>query len=251
MSALTSIRSCSDRFEAESLRIRLAEAGIRAVITGTDMETALGLGGAGTMRLVRLEVATEDAERATLILAEDQRKASKAGPWICSRCREQNEATFEVCWSCSKRRLNEDQQESDDPSANRTAKPQTTEPPHPETSTPATTPETDTPHDTNEETNNDSPHPFSRSQTNDSSGVNLAANDEPNDTLDEELLRTFRAAVIGAIVFPPLVSLYCLYLLIRLPTDAYRKRKVWVILIWILNLGLIASWTGFWINQLS
>jgi hypothetical protein len=238
MSALTSIRSCSDRFEAESLRIRLAEAGIRAVITGTDMETALGLGGAGTMRLVRLEVATEDAERATLILVEDERIARTAGPWICSRCREQNEATFEVCWSCSKRRSDDDQQEQADTSAHQAAM------------TPTTTPQTPPSHDSSEETESVNPDQSSFAEPDDASEAILTANDERIGTLDEDVLRAFRAAVIGAIVFPPLVSFYSLYLLIRLPADAYSKRKLQVALIWILNLVLIASWTGFWISYL-
>ena len=238
MSALTSIRSCSDRFEAESLRIRLAEAGIRAVITGTDMETALSLGGAGTMRLVRLEVATEDAERATLILAEDERLARTAGPWICSRCREQNEATFEICWSCSKRRSDDDQQEQADSSAHQAAM------------TPTTTPQTPPSHDSSEETESVNPDQSSFAEPDDASEAILTANDERIGTLDEDVLRAFRAAVIGAIVFPPLVSFYSLYLLIRLPADAYSKRKLQVALIWILNLVLIASWTGFWISYL-
>jgi hypothetical protein len=238
MSALTSIRSCSDRFEAESLRIRLAEAGIRAVITGTDMETALGLGGAGTMRLVRLEVATEDAKRATLILAEDERIARTAGPWICSRCREQNEATFDVCWSCSKRRSDDKQQEQADTSAHQAAM------------TPASTPQMPPSHDSSEETESVNPEQSSFAETDDVSEAIVAANDERIGTLDEDVLRAFRAAVIGAIVFPPLVSFYSLYLLIRLPADAYSKRKRQVALIWILNLVLIASWTGFWISHL-
>ncbi|MEE2936180.1 MAG: DUF2007 domain-containing protein [Planctomycetota bacterium] len=237
MSALTSIRSCSDRFEAESLRIRLAEAGIRAVITGTDMETALGLGGAGTMRLVRLEVATENAERATLILAEDEHMARTAGPWICSRCREQNAATFEVCWSCSKRRLDENQQEQTDTFALQAAMAATT------------TPQTFPSHDSSEETESVNPDQSFFAETDDVSEAILTRDDERIGTLDEDVLRAFRAAVVGAMVFPPLVSFYSLFLLIRLPADAYRKRTLRVALLWILNLVLIASWTGFWISH--
>jgi len=236
MASLTVVRSCADRIQAESIRIRLAEAGIRAMITGTDMETALGLGGAGTMRMVRVEVPAEDAERAAALLDEDDRKAAEAGPWICSRCHEQNEATFEVCWSCSKPRTEDDERGRLD-----------TEPKIESTFSESITiaPEEPTAEDGN-------PYrPIVRSAEDATAPPSAPVPIAP-DTLHHEVRRAFRAAVIGAFVFPPLVCFYSLFLLLSLPSQAYRtsgyRRKV--ILIWFLNLALIFAWTIWWLNYL-
>ncbi|MCG8648874.1 MAG: hypothetical protein MI861_03525, partial [Pirellulales bacterium] len=58
--SMSVVRECADRVEAETIRIRLASEGITAFITGTDTATALSMGGAGSMRLVRVEVARPD-----------------------------------------------------------------------------------------------------------------------------------------------------------------------------------------------
>lgn len=232
MSSLTSIRSCTDRIEAESLRIRLAEAGIRALVTGTDMETALGLGGAGTMRMVRLEVPTEDAERAIAILEEDRRKALEAGPWICERCHEQNEATFEVCWSCNKQRTDSDQR----------GRRETTEP--------QTIPDEPLQVEVTEPTTEDG-NPY-RPAAVDSAPPkpNGELTEELRDTLQVEVRRAFRAAVIGSFIFPPLINFYSLYLLLALPPTAFQTPGLRgrVIMIAALDLVLIAGWTAWWLS---
>lgn len=102
------LREFSDVFAAEAVRSRLDAAGIRAFVTGTDQATALGLGGAMTTRGVRLEVPPADYDRAREILVRDDQVRREASSWLCSRCEEPNEATFEICWSCSKPRSDED-----------------------------------------------------------------------------------------------------------------------------------------------
>lgn len=233
MASLTVVRSCADRIEAESIRIRLAEAGIRAMITGTDMGTALGLGGAGTMRMVRVEVPNEDAQRAAELLAEDERKAAEAGPWICSRCHEQNEATFDVCWSCSKPRTDDDERGRLDTSPSVQS----------EFSESISVEPTEAPVD------DGNPYrPVAPAET--ESSKPTVPEPEPPESLADEVRRAFRAAVIGAFVFPPLVCFYSLYLLMQLPPQAYQvagyRRNV--MLIWILNLILIGAWTIWWLG---
>ncbi|MEM8669647.1 MAG: DUF2007 domain-containing protein [Planctomycetota bacterium] len=231
MSSLTSIRNCTDRIEAESLRIRLAEAGIRALVTGTDMETALGLGGAGTMRMVRLEVPTEDAERAVAILEEDRRKAIEAGPWICSRCHEQNESTFEVCWSCSKPRSDDDERGRLEPKGLKS----TPEPIEIERTEPVS-----------EDGNPYRPAPtFSSPQR--VTGVD-SITDESWDTIDADVRRAFRASIVGSFVFPPLVCFYSLYLLLSIPGFAYQKKRNWIFVTWVINFLLIFAWTAWWLS---
>ncbi len=234
MPSHTSIRSCADRFEAESIRIRLAEAGIRAIVTGTDMGTALGLGGAGTMRMVRVEVPNEDAERAAFILQEDARRAMEVGSWICSRCREPNEATFEVCWSCNKPRT------EDDPRGPL----ESTAPVPADFSESSVDPLLSRPVDDG--------NPYRAFSSREEVRV---ANVPPEslDTLEEEVRRAFRAAVIGSFVFPPLVCLYSVYLLLTLPPVVYGNRhlRTKVIVTWILDIVLTAAWCFVWLNQLT
>lgn len=105
------LRECADRIEAETIRIRLGVEDIHVFISGTDSATALSLGGAGTNRLVRVEVAEHQAKHAHRLLEEDARRVLELGPWVCSKCEEQNEAAFELCWSCSKQRDGEDESE--------------------------------------------------------------------------------------------------------------------------------------------
>lgn len=96
------LRQCVTVHEAEIVRDRLLAAGVRAFVIGTDMATALSLGGAGTDVGVRLVVPPDDFDRAAELLAQDERVLREAGPWRCSRCDETNEPSFDVCWNCSK-----------------------------------------------------------------------------------------------------------------------------------------------------
>ncbi len=107
---LAVLRECADRIEAETIRIRLESDDIRVFITGTDAATALGLGGAGTNRLVRVEVPESELVRAHELLLADEMRMVEQGPWICGRCREDNDASFDICWSCAKPRQESDQQ---------------------------------------------------------------------------------------------------------------------------------------------
>jgi hypothetical protein len=98
------LRRFSDSVAAETLRGRLAVAGIDVYVRGTSVEAAFGLGGAPTSSGLRVEIASDDVDAALAILAEDDRIREVAGAWVCPRCDEENEASFEVCWNCQKQR---------------------------------------------------------------------------------------------------------------------------------------------------
>ena len=104
---LVTIRRYSSVWQAETTRNRLAEAGIAAFVTEAETSTMLShigtaLGG------VRVRVAAGDEQRALQILADDADQVESAGHWQCSRCDEVNEPAFELCWSCSKPRSDDD-----------------------------------------------------------------------------------------------------------------------------------------------
>ncbi len=101
------LRRCYDFVEAEAIRTRLDAAGILAVINGAEAQLMLSYVGTA-LGGVKLEVAPEDYDRAVKLLDDDESQAAILGPWICERCNEQNEATFELCWKCQKPRDEED-----------------------------------------------------------------------------------------------------------------------------------------------
>ncbi len=100
---------CADRFEAESIRIRLDAAGIRAFVRGDDAVTSMAISGGGVnTAIVVVEVAPDDYEQATQILAEDTRRRLTLGSWTCDECSETNDPSFDLCWNCGNERSNID-----------------------------------------------------------------------------------------------------------------------------------------------
>lgn len=229
---LTVLRDYTDRVEAETVRIRLAAAGIKAIVTGEDAATALGLGGAVTWRMVRIEVPAEDIERAAAILEQDRRLLLEAGPWICSRCHEQNEAAFEVCWSCSKPRTDDDQRgRLDEPrppvaSAGLASSISVETPPLPPV---------------------DDANPYRPVLIQKASPKKKRTELPqviPGDKMREDVTRCLRAAIVGTFVLPPLISFYCIYLLLTLSPDAYRVRSLRrrIIFSWVVTMVAIPLW---------
>jgi hypothetical protein len=237
-SPLVVLCECASSIEAETIRIRLTAADIRAFVTGTDAATALGLGGAGTMRLVRVEVGAEDYDCARVLLQQDQLRLQQAGPWICSRCGEQNEAAFEVCWSCTKPRTDDDQHgrinQQTEPDA-ALQSPISVKPPADRLSFADSNPYRpvllpDQPRD---------------QRTN----ARTAATDETSD----DVTRCLRAAIVGVFLFPPIISLYSAYMLIHLNSDVYRDQRLRrrVIAAWCVNFVAIPAWLLYWRGQFS
>jgi hypothetical protein len=100
---MVNLKRCRDVIEAETLRIRLASAGIHAVVQGGQTATTLSYVGSA-VGYPQVEVADDDYQSALAILESDRVALETAGKWICSRCDEQNEPSFDICWSCNKTR---------------------------------------------------------------------------------------------------------------------------------------------------
>ncbi len=111
---LVKLMSCRDAIQAETIRNRLETAGIKAVVQGAEVGTALSYVGVA-IGYPNIEVGADDLSRARDLLAADQVSLQTAGAWNCGRCGEFNEPAFEVCWSCNKTRSDEDRRAFFDP----------------------------------------------------------------------------------------------------------------------------------------
>ncbi|TWU23363.1 hypothetical protein Pla52o_28990 [Novipirellula galeiformis] len=239
---MVSVREYADAFSAETIRIRLAAAGIRSLVTGTDAAVALSMGGAGTDRLVRIEVASADYQRAVDLLRADERLIQSAGPWICSRCEEQNEPAFEVCWSCNKRRSEQD--------ATGRHVPKTQDGFESHLGAGDFVSETST------EPINDSDNPYHPptlisdlpehppKKRNERRDVHA----EIDESVAESVKRAYLSSIVGILVFPPLLNFYSLYVTLKIPATAYRdataRRKL--IFAWVVNSICILLGVWFW-----
>jgi hypothetical protein len=214
----------TDRFEAETIRNRLALAGIQAAMVGTDAATALGMGGAPPSRLVRIEVRREDLQQAQQILAEDKRRAALSETWRCADCGEVNEATFDLCWNCGS-----ELSSSTVTSSNAT---DSVPPPNPITAPAAAA------------AGLPDGNPYRPVVVGDLAAAPPDQNPHPSEDLAQEVRRAFFAAVIGWFVVPPLPSLYSIYCLLRLPALLPHRPalRYGVLAAWCLNLMSIIAW---------
>ncbi|TWU34492.1 hypothetical protein Poly41_46400 [Novipirellula artificiosorum] len=237
------VRVCADAFSAETIRNRLATEGISSIVTGTDPVTALGLGGAPTNRMPRVEVAEKDYRRAIEILKADELLLDQATPWICSRCDEQNEPAFEVCWSCNKKRDDQDQAgriEGGLPVLERSAFSSEFVKSAPLAAATA-----------------DSQNPYAPpADVGDRHDARNAQNPAPIDQsarIEEETRRAFYSSIVGFFVLPPLVNFYSIYVTLSVPAGTYRSKRSQrrLILASLLNGISIACWSMIWLAQLD
>ena len=226
LTATKTLRVFENPHHAEILRTRLDAAGILSVINGAEVATMLSHIGTAVAK-VRLEVAPEDFERAQEILHQDEQQRADKTDWNCGRCDEANDASFDLCWSCSKQR--------DD--ADGSAKPVTEQglPSDPFVLTSDATQPASVLNATNPyaPTSGRLDRPPRRGQ----SIVDGELSDEPSEELSRLVSRTFVGAIFSPLLLPPLISVYVLYLLtFRIPGEAYqfpclRKKLIsaWVI----------------------
>ena len=239
MAELVSLSDYPDQFQAEAIRIRLAAAGIQVIVTGTDAATALSMGGAGTDRLVRVEVAKSDYEQAMKLLIEDEARLASASPWICSRCDEQNEPAFEVCWGCNKT-------QSDGDKLGRREEPGAS------TKQDSVNDGTSQTKRASLGTTNDS-NPFRPVLIDrDSKDFARTANDNrfvPTEEQEETVRRAFLASVAALLLLPPLVSFYSVYILCGLGTQAFKYPpfRPRLVAAWSINVIVISLGTVFWV----
>ena len=226
--SLTVLRECADRVEAETIRIRLASEGIRAFISGANAAVALSMGGAGSLRFVRVEVPQADLPAALELLEADERRTEAATPWICSRCHERNERSFDLCWSCSKSRQQSDPEIKQESDADNTV---------------SVDPPTAVAEDLN---------PYRPVLLPESQASTLSTSSESSQTtVQERADRALRASIIGAFLLPPLLNFYSIAILFDLwlsgdsGNAALRHRFA---LTWTINLVVTAASTVFWLR---
>ncbi|MEX0724616.1 MAG: DUF2007 domain-containing protein [Planctomycetaceae bacterium] len=95
---LKTIASFALPHEAEIARASLEANGIPTYVLNAESATTMSHVGAG-LEGVKLQVAAEDAERATAELAAID-GAPETPAWRCGSCGSDVDAGFAVCWSC-------------------------------------------------------------------------------------------------------------------------------------------------------
>ena len=102
-SEICEVYSARDVQEAHFIKTALEAAGIGARVVEDHLQNALGDWPASAIA-PRVWVSSEDAERARTIIVDWRARQGAtrehATEWICSKCGEPNEPTFEICWSC-------------------------------------------------------------------------------------------------------------------------------------------------------
>jgi hypothetical protein len=236
---LAVLRECADQFEAQTIRIRLAAEQIPVLITGTDPGFALSLGGAPTSRPVRVEVEHSDLERADTLLKQDDLRARQAESWICCRCHEPNEPTFDVCWSCNKMR--------DEAAANSQGNRVPSESKNGGNSRPEVAERHDQTQVGTDAKSTNEQQELADEELQQAPSVRSSTNHD-QESQTEAVSRCGRSAVVGLLLFPPLINFYSIYLLLNLDPTVYRnsdtQRRVWGI--WIFNAAVVSLGTTLW-----
>ena len=103
---LREVYRAADSQEAERLRETLESEGIEARVVEDLLQGTLGC--VRPIAAPRLWVHAKDFERARRIVEEQLQRVRGGTPpgnqWTCPQCGEQNEATFDLCWSCQAER---------------------------------------------------------------------------------------------------------------------------------------------------
>lgn len=193
--------------------------------------------------MVRVEVAETDRERATQILEEDEQRMAGATNWICGRCDEKNDRTFDLCWSCSKRRSasdasfddeNLDGESDEEPSADASLGPLLLES---EVS----------------QREVDDGNPYRPPSL-----TGIARPTESNrktvefdESLDHQVRRAWMSAIMGVMILPPLLSLYSVYLCMGVMPSAksHAHLRTRLVVACIINALSVPFWLIIWIQQ--
>lgn len=96
--------AAKDAEEASLLVLQLRAHGIDARTRADHGAVAFGELPADVLRVdvyVPEDQLASARERVRAFLVDSRAAAgSRGAPWICPSCREENEATFEICWNC-------------------------------------------------------------------------------------------------------------------------------------------------------
>jgi hypothetical protein len=227
------LRVFANPHEAEIMRTRLDAAGILAVINGAEVAHMLSHIGTAVAK-VRLEVAPEDFDRAIEVLKEDERRRGELTDWKCVRCDEDNDAAFDLCWNCSKKRdpsdpFSQGSRDSDKSMDEPKWSSITVDPAKARMQPPSTNPYA----------------PISDNLQRPGSHPRSKTSDDTNEVLSDQVKRVLYGSIFGVLVLPPLLSLYVLYLLaFRVSVEAYAHSDLrWkLIASWILSAVSVIIW---------
>jgi hypothetical protein len=90
----------TDRTQAFLLRDLLAHHGIKAHVFNQNMSSIVG-DVPPDVALPQVWLDDDaDRDRATAVLRDWQTSCGRTGVVFCPACREENPATFDLCWSC-------------------------------------------------------------------------------------------------------------------------------------------------------
>jgi len=192
-----------DAAEAEHLRGVLQEHGIQAFVEGDDLNTALSFLGTA-IGGVRLLVRAAELERAREVIDTiEEIPDDGVAAWYCGECQELVDGGFQVCWSCGRERGDVEQA--------------------PPASTSQEVTERELPQEIQKlavpglevffEAQPD--NPYSAPQAESDAEKSLGEATLLDDEAEAMLRRAWRAAIIGIVLFPPLLQFYSMYLLIR------------------------------------
>jgi hypothetical protein len=109
-SRLTRVYRAGSAIEATFLKGLLEQEGIPVRVFGETESTAFpsgtsGTSGAGGTTEIEIHVPEPLADAARKVIEDyESRTAGEAGesqtPWLCRRCGEENESSFDTCWNC-------------------------------------------------------------------------------------------------------------------------------------------------------
>ena len=154
--------------------------------------------------------------------------AAALGPWVCHACKEQNEATFEICWRCHKPRDDDDWQgrlQVKEERADAALGPPTVEPV-------ADAIDVDR-------------NPY-RPVLLEGDTLRARAKALEVSRLDDAVRRAYGGAIIGTVILPPLLNIYSIFLLLFSEAriaHGDRKYRIRLSLAWVINIASIIGWS--------
>lgn len=103
--AVVEVYWAADAPQAHLVKTVLEKAGIEVHVVGEMLQQAAGDLPLGPATSPRIWVHKEDEERARAVIAAWERerredRMEQPAPWTCSRCGEQVDGTFDICWKC-------------------------------------------------------------------------------------------------------------------------------------------------------
>lgn len=90
-----------DLLDASGIAAQLADE-----VMGTMAPFVIAAGTSPAVKVMVLEDQIDDARDVVMDFATARREADVALPaWMCPRCREENESSYDICWNCQTERV--------------------------------------------------------------------------------------------------------------------------------------------------